>query len=85
MLKIGGISRVSLKIRNVQRVVGDEAQPEFTSKFLISVSDPHGSALILVGWIWIRIWANMTFKKVEKREVLKGWMFSFEGWAFSCG
>ncbi len=38
--------------------------------------DPHGFALILVGWIRIRIQEG---KKCKKFHTLKRWMSSFEG------
>jgi hypothetical protein len=45
--------------------------------------DPHGSALILVGGIWIEIQEGKNYprksKKVKTFHVAKFWMFSFEG------
>ncbi len=53
---------------------------------------PHGSAMILVGWIWIRILignedpdpgrqkkTHKISKKFKKFHVLKCWTFSVEG------
>jgi hypothetical protein len=54
--------------------------------------DPHGTEMILVGWIWMqlcmgmRIWIwikegkndPQKLKKVEKCHVYKGWLFCFE-------
>jgi hypothetical protein len=48
----------------------------------LSDPDPHGSALILIGWIRIRIQNGKNYHKIRKKgkkiQVLKGWMFSFE-------
>jgi hypothetical protein len=55
-------------------------------KISVSDPDPHGSALILVGWILIQEGKKdlQEKKKVQKFHVLQCWMFSFEGEGFSC-
>jgi hypothetical protein len=42
--------------------------------------EPHGSALVLVGWVRIRIHEGKKDpQKLNKFHVLKYWMLSFEG------